>query len=110
MTICYTLLTVICITTNNFKSTFLTFVTTIFLIHFHGWIISHFYHIDIFDSVVGYSEDWPRACMYSLRRGNNVVQLFCVYINRIAHDDIIQIPYTAHHNTFAFDSISLNSG
>ncbi|XP_058763616.1 uncharacterized protein LOC131637068 [Vicia villosa] len=48
--------------------------------------------------------------MYILRKGNDVVLSFRVYIDRTQHDDVVWMSYTTHRDTISFDHISLYSG
>lgn len=91
---------VISIVTINLKITFLHLFLMFFLTYFQEWILSHFHHIHGFECLLSYIEDYPCVCMYHPCRGNDVVKLFCVYIDQTEHDDIKWISYTSHERRF----------
>ncbi|XP_058784371.1 uncharacterized protein LOC131659157 [Vicia villosa] len=75
-----------------------------------GWILQHFPCISGWSLVEGYTEDKPRACAYDPLRGNQAIESFRLYIDRLTHEDVYFSSYEDHCETIPFDDASLFKG
>ncbi|CAK8538159.1 unnamed protein product [Lathyrus sativus] len=75
-----------------------------------AWIFQRFPMIVGWGSAPDYTELMPHARAFLPLRGNQAVDPYRVYLDRLAAEDIRYDVYADHHVTRPFDDISLFSG
>ncbi|XP_058783383.1 uncharacterized protein LOC131658065 [Vicia villosa] len=73
-------------------------------------LLTHFAHISGWPLEPTYIEDKPRASAFSPLRGNQAIEPFRVYIDRLVFEDIQFHCYIDHHETIPFNDIDLYLG
>lgn len=109
-----TLLTVIFISLLMFLCPFhFIFTTSLLMIcvfqTFHVWILLQFPCISGWASVPTYIEDMSRATAFAPLRGNQTLESFKVYLDRLVAKDMHFNSYVDHRETRPFDEIVIYS-
>lgn len=89
------------------------FTTSLLMIRvfqtFKVWILQHFSRISDWKNVLTYSKDMSRATAFSSLRGNQTIESFKVYLDRLVVEDMHFNNYVDHRETRPFDKIVLYS-